>query len=702
MRSFLAAFRLPFLALAHTGFLFAQGHVSVETADLQAHYARVEAELRAAPPPADPALAASRAAAIDLLHTYWQRGDFGRNLDHPGQRQPYFVDRDGRRCAVAYLLDRTGQRSLVLEIAAARNHAWVAELLDDARLHLWLQEHGLSAVEAARIQAPIRMPRIPEPPPRTPPTWVPFVPGDAVAVPQVAQAAPASIGIPSGTRPGAVASEPASAAVGVPLDAMAAPAWAEWWDWNRLRVLPPRRLLPPAPDELTVARAAGELAVRSLLRLGLSAADARERAAAALALGRIGGEATRLRELLDDSDLRVQVAAILGLGSDGGPMARHVLVSLASARAVTRPYALLAMAGLRDLDRAVEVVGIAKAALGGDEPGAAAAAVLARALADDELRRQALALEPGETVVGRARLVETLAQRDDGKLLGHLTTALSSKHPDVRRSAALALARTRHALALPVLMTAFELEHELATKQVLLLAIGSHGGQPGVAFVEEQLQRGVKSVRAFAALALGSLAREQAVPGAVQALRQAAANEHNHDHLGAHLLALGLARDLGSLPLLRTKLQAGADAYQRAMAADAMALMAATTELPLLHRALAGDSCPFVRASAAAAIGVLGDAASDAAALAGAASQDPEPTVRDAAAQALGALGSEAARRELVQLARSGDVATRAGAWSGLGRLLRARDRLTGPGLTAVANTALWPDWLRWALTQEF
>ncbi|MBL8722445.1 MAG: HEAT repeat domain-containing protein [Planctomycetes bacterium] len=701
MRSFQAAFRLPFLALAHTGLLFAQGQVSVETADLQAHYARVEAELRVAPPPADPLLAASRAATIDLLHAYWQRGDFGRNLDHPGQRQPHFVDRDGRRCAVAYLLDRTGQRSLVLEIAAARNHAWVAELLDDARLQRWLQEHGLSAAEAARIQAPPRMPMLPEPPPMASPSES-FAPGDAAAVPQVAQAASASSGTPSAARPGVAAPGMASAAVGVPLDAMGAPAWVEWWDWNRLGLLPPRRLAAPALDDLTVARAAGDVAARALLRLGLSAADARERAAAALALGRLGGEATRLRELLDDSDLQVQVAAILGLGSDGGAQARHVLVSLASGRAVTRPYALLAMAGLRDLARAPEVVGLAKAALRGDEPGAAAAAVLARVLADDELRQQALAMESRESVVGRARLVETLAQRDDGKLLGRLTTALSSRSPDVRRSAALALARTRHALALPALMTAFELEHELATKQVLLLAIGSHGGKPGVAFVEEQLQRGVKPVRAFAALALGSLVREQAVPGAVQALRQAAANEHNHDHLGAHLLALGLARDQGALPLLRAKLQEGADAYQRAMAADAMALLAATTELPRLHRALVGDSCPFVRSAAAAAIGVLGGDDADAAALAGAASADPDRSVRTAAAQALGALGSEAARRELLQLARSGDVMTRAGALSGLGRLLRAREPMVSPGLTAVANSSLWPDWLRWAMAQEF
>jgi len=279
---------------------------------------------------------------------------------------------------------------------------------------------------------------------------------------------------------------------------------------------------------------------------------------------------------------------------------------------------------------------------------------------------------------------------------------LSARSPDVRRSAAWSLARTRHDLALPVLMTAFELERELATRQVLLLAIGSHGGLPGVAFVEEQLAHGKKPLRSFAALALGLLARQQPLPFVAARLRQAAESERNRDQVGAYLLALGLARDHASLPLMRQTLLHGAEASERAMAAEALALLPAPAELPLLHQALQGDSCPYVRAAAAGAIGNLGERATDAGALAAAASRDPDNTVRAAAAFALGALGSEAARRELLHLVRSDDVATRAGAMSGLGRLLRARSTLVNVGLTAAANASLWPDWLRWALAQEF
>ena len=81
----------------------------VDPVALAAHYAAVEAELRAAPSPADPIVAARRAQAIDLLREYRLRGDFCRSREHEGARVPLFVDPEGRRCAVAYLLDRTSE-----------------------------------------------------------------------------------------------------------------------------------------------------------------------------------------------------------------------------------------------------------------------------------------------------------------------------------------------------------------------------------------------------------------------------------------------------------------------------------------------------------------------------------------------------------------------------------------------------------------
>src|SRR5262245_7025748 len=94
----------------------------VRRPDLQAHYERVERELRAALPPADPQRAAARAAVIDLLHDYRTRGVFGHNVGFPGLREPCFVDDAGRRCAVGWLLDGTGCGDVTQRIAATANH----------------------------------------------------------------------------------------------------------------------------------------------------------------------------------------------------------------------------------------------------------------------------------------------------------------------------------------------------------------------------------------------------------------------------------------------------------------------------------------------------------------------------------------------------------------------------------------------------
>src|SRR5262245_66674760 len=41
---------------------------------------------------------AARARNISLLHGYRERGTFPRNLDYPGEREPYFVDDRGVHC----------------------------------------------------------------------------------------------------------------------------------------------------------------------------------------------------------------------------------------------------------------------------------------------------------------------------------------------------------------------------------------------------------------------------------------------------------------------------------------------------------------------------------------------------------------------------------------------------------------------------
>ena len=94
----------------------------------------------------------ARARLIRWLREYRERGRFPRNHDFPDRRMPYFVDRHGTLCAVAYLIARSGRPDLVARIAATRNNAFVRELADDPQLTAWLESVGLIAAEAARIQ----------------------------------------------------------------------------------------------------------------------------------------------------------------------------------------------------------------------------------------------------------------------------------------------------------------------------------------------------------------------------------------------------------------------------------------------------------------------------------------------------------------------------------------------------------------------
>lgn len=100
-----------------------------------------------------------RAALLDSLRAYRDRGVFPHNYDFPGEAVPYFVDRKtGALCAVANLLASTGRRDVVERVARVDNNAWVADLAADTALTGWLDDNGLTLEEAARIQVPYMAP----------------------------------------------------------------------------------------------------------------------------------------------------------------------------------------------------------------------------------------------------------------------------------------------------------------------------------------------------------------------------------------------------------------------------------------------------------------------------------------------------------------------------------------------------------------
>ena len=163
--TFAACLVVPVLVLAARSPVPWGGRAAAETARIRARLAAVERDLRAkdvsARPPGE-RLARSR--NLDILHEYWVRGVFPKNTSVPGARVPYFIDRYGTRCAMAYLIEQSGRGDLVARVAATNNNARIRDLKADPELVAWLRENGLTAGEAALIQ-----PSYDGPPPAPPP-----------------------------------------------------------------------------------------------------------------------------------------------------------------------------------------------------------------------------------------------------------------------------------------------------------------------------------------------------------------------------------------------------------------------------------------------------------------------------------------------------------------------------------------------------
>ena len=129
----------------------------LEVARLRAHFDSVDAELRH--PNAlhfTPSQQRARATLIGWLQEYRDAGEFPRNDRFPDRAMPFFRDRDGVLCAMAYLIERSGQGDLVDRVASTRNNAYIVQLADDPELRAWLDSVGLSVAEAARIQPAYR------------------------------------------------------------------------------------------------------------------------------------------------------------------------------------------------------------------------------------------------------------------------------------------------------------------------------------------------------------------------------------------------------------------------------------------------------------------------------------------------------------------------------------------------------------------
>ena len=125
-----------------------------EISRVHAHLARVEAVLAGrAVDNLSPAQQHARTRALANLRGYIDADGYPTN-DVSAEPTPIFIDRDGVRCAMAYLIEATGDdgRALVARVATADNYAHLADLATDAELSRWLAANGLTLAEAAAIQ----------------------------------------------------------------------------------------------------------------------------------------------------------------------------------------------------------------------------------------------------------------------------------------------------------------------------------------------------------------------------------------------------------------------------------------------------------------------------------------------------------------------------------------------------------------------
>jgi hypothetical protein len=147
------------LAVTVGAWSFAPSAPDFETRErirIQAHFDSVLAELRATDiRRLDGGRRQRRAQLVDVLEAYRDRGIFPHNYDRPEAPTPTFVDsKTSVRCAVAHLVDYTGRGDIVTRVAAANNRVYVMELGTDTAFTAWLDHHGLTLPEAARIQVP--------------------------------------------------------------------------------------------------------------------------------------------------------------------------------------------------------------------------------------------------------------------------------------------------------------------------------------------------------------------------------------------------------------------------------------------------------------------------------------------------------------------------------------------------------------------
>jgi len=229
-------------------------------------------------------------------------------------------------------------------------------------------------------------------------------------------------------------------------------------------------------------------------------------------------------------------------------------------------------------------------------------------------------------------------------LMPALVQQLRDEDDLVRSAAVYALARLEDESTLPYLSNAAVGDPSLTVRINAVLALGlarnpKATDRLGATFHDE---RNPDEMRSMAAVALGISGAPEATALLRDALAGGAESRLPHTLQQASIYALGLSRDPGNAPFLRSYLQArGHDAFQKALAVEALGRIGDRAANPTLLAALVDDATP-VRRSAAIALGAVAhpDDADVVRALERAANDDSDGVARSFATIALGRIAS--------------------------------------------------------------
>lgn len=92
----------------------------------------------------------NRQKCLDILHNYWTKGVFPKNLYH-NKRTPYFIDYFGTACAVGQLVISTGHADFANKISNENNYSYI-ENMNYPELYTWADKYGFTIYELAWIQ----------------------------------------------------------------------------------------------------------------------------------------------------------------------------------------------------------------------------------------------------------------------------------------------------------------------------------------------------------------------------------------------------------------------------------------------------------------------------------------------------------------------------------------------------------------------